>query len=469
MEVVVLRSCLSICGCIGEQLLLAKHNKDECRSLRTLVACIEGFLGKIPAEAVSETGGKVLEALQDILSRAESFLKRIGNTGPLISVMTASIIKREFLLINRDLTNTFQILAAGEKLLEMTEAHAEVPKIMRELRGSTTFFAGKAQLEHRLQELAAAAQQQKSPDEVLNAALLKQLDTVEEITLLSPSELLQELRDLQLAAMYGDSNLSKDKLSLGSQTEEFLIQQLCAALSPKAAQANEPLTPSTGPNIPDAYLCPISKVTMANPVVLAETGQTYEAVNIQRWLESHNTCPVTNKVLKSKLLTPNYSLKTIIHEWAQQHGVKLPRVEEHVALLEQQRPATMLEQQKDVEAALVGSSSSAHVRRNWLRCTRTKWVICLIAAVVALGVGIGVGLHFYFRKNKSVSAGKNIGLQPVRVFWPVLLKISFVLLSRPLLCTALQRASALTATLNTKLLNKKVAWRVLSVIPLASR
>eukprot|EP00879_Flechtneria_rotunda_P032950 GHRR01036450.1.p1 GENE.GHRR01036450.1~~GHRR01036450.1.p1 ORF type:complete len:222 (-),score=45.12 GHRR01036450.1:251-877(-) len=208
---------------------------------------------------------------------------------------------------------------------------------------------------------------------------------------------------------------------------------------------------------------------MANPVVLAETGQTYEAVNIQRWLESHNTCPVTNKVLKSKLLTPNYSLKTIIHEWAQQHGVKLPRVEEHVALLEQQRPATMLEQQKDVEAALVGSSSSAHVRRNWLRCTRTKWVICLIAAVVALGVGIGVGLHFYFRKNKSVSAGKNIGLQPVRVFWPVLLKISFVLLSRPLLCTALQRASALTATLNTKLLNKKVAWRVLSVIPLASR
>lgn len=51
-----------------------------------------------------------------------------------------------------------------------------------------------------------------------------------------------------------------------------------------------------------------------DPVVL-ETGQSYERVQIQKWLKRNKTCPKTGIVLQSKALIPNCSLKTSIQEW----------------------------------------------------------------------------------------------------------------------------------------------------------
>ena len=63
---------------------------------------------------------------------------------------------------------------------------------------------------------------------------------------------------------------------------------------------------------------------MVNPVMLTETGQSYESANIQRWLEVHNTCPVTKKQLTSKQMVPNYALKGSIGQWAERKGLHLP-------------------------------------------------------------------------------------------------------------------------------------------------
>lgn len=60
MEAVVARGCLGICACIADLLVAAKHNKDECQSLRALVMCIEGFVKKIPSKSVSESGSTTL-------------------------------------------------------------------------------------------------------------------------------------------------------------------------------------------------------------------------------------------------------------------------------------------------------------------------------------------------------------------------------------------------------------------------
>jgi hypothetical protein len=55
---------------------------------------------------------------------------------------------------------------------------------------------------------------------------------------------------------------------------------------------------------------------MTDPV-FASDGHTYERHAMENWLINMNkdTSPMTNKKLKSKELTPSYTLKSMIREW----------------------------------------------------------------------------------------------------------------------------------------------------------
>lgn len=65
---------------------------------------------------------------------------------------------------------------------------------------------------------------------------------------------------------------------------------------------------------PTAFICPISQDIMTDPVILIETGATYERREILKWLSNHNTDPLTNEVLKNKTIIPNRALRTAIEE-----------------------------------------------------------------------------------------------------------------------------------------------------------
>lgn len=66
-------------------------------------------------------------------------------------------------------------------------------------------------------------------------------------------------------------------------------------------------------DIPDEFLCPITREVMSDPVIAAD-GYTYERVSIEEWLTSgRKTSPMTNAPLKSTTLTPNRMLKNLIH------------------------------------------------------------------------------------------------------------------------------------------------------------
>ena len=68
-----------------------------------------------------------------------------------------------------------------------------------------------------------------------------------------------------------------------------------------------------------SFFCPICRDTMHDPVSL-ETGQSFERAEIEEWLKDHNTCPLTNVVLKSKKLTPNHTLCALIQEYKEKHS-----------------------------------------------------------------------------------------------------------------------------------------------------
>ncbi|KAL8612934.1 hypothetical protein ACOMHN_001017 [Nucella lapillus] len=61
-------------------------------------------------------------------------------------------------------------------------------------------------------------------------------------------------------------------------------------------------------------LCPITMEIMRDPVIAAD-GYTYDRAAIQQWLESgRDRSPMTNAVLTHKHLTPNHTLKMLIHK-----------------------------------------------------------------------------------------------------------------------------------------------------------
>ncbi|XP_075678127.1 WD repeat, SAM and U-box domain-containing protein 1-like [Dermatophagoides pteronyssinus] len=66
---------------------------------------------------------------------------------------------------------------------------------------------------------------------------------------------------------------------------------------------------------PSEFCCPIIKEIMNDPVV-ASDGHSYERTAIQKWISDGNvTSPLTNEVLDSQILTPNYNLRSLIRKF----------------------------------------------------------------------------------------------------------------------------------------------------------
>ncbi len=67
-------------------------------------------------------------------------------------------------------------------------------------------------------------------------------------------------------------------------------------------------------DVPQHFLCPITREIMLQPVVLQD-GQSYDLEAIMAWLEHHDTSPMTGKRVKHKVLTPNFTLRSLICEF----------------------------------------------------------------------------------------------------------------------------------------------------------
>ena len=86
--------------------------------------------------------------------------------------------------------------------------------------------------------IAAAAKESRCPIRLLHRRLLEQLHEVEDVGALTPDELVDELRYLQLVAMYGTEEEAaeegagplgrpgKKSKGLDDTLQEFLVQQV---------------------------------------------------------------------------------------------------------------------------------------------------------------------------------------------------------------------------------------------------
>lgn len=115
-----------------------------------------------------------------------------------------------------------------------------------------------------------------------------------------------------------EENYLSQILSLLSAMESEVLSEKNSARRLKASDPDK-IRP------PKEYCCPLSLELMADPVILA-SGQTFERVFVERWLEQGNlSCPVTKHVLSHKSLIPNFALRSSIATWCKGNGVPIPQ------------------------------------------------------------------------------------------------------------------------------------------------
>ncbi|XP_046846057.1 WD repeat, SAM and U-box domain-containing protein 1-like [Xenia sp. Carnegie-2017] len=110
-----------------------------------------------------------------------------------------------------------------------------------------------------------------------------------------------------------------DGTELFNITAELLVNDLCIGpvghrnkilRSVKDLKKNE-----LDDNIPDEFLCPITREVMIDPVIAAD-GHSYERKAIESWMLSGKlTSPMTNKPIKHSNLISNTTLKSVISRY----------------------------------------------------------------------------------------------------------------------------------------------------------
>ncbi len=112
-------------------------------------------------------------------------------------------------------------------------------------------------------------------------------------------------------------------------TQRPAFSGLAAAAPPTPPTAATALPPTSKPlvipaaveadvTVPAQFKCPITMGVMSDPVCAAD-GHTYERRAIEEWLSKKATSPMTGGPLTTKAVVPNFTLRSMIGEWIEQH------------------------------------------------------------------------------------------------------------------------------------------------------
>lgn len=118
----------------------------------------------------------------------------------------------------------------------------------------------------------------------------------------------------------------------------------------------------------DAFVCPLTKQVMRDPVTL-ENGQTFEREAIEKWFKECKgsgrkpVCPLTLKELRSTELNPSIALRNTIEEWtARNEAAQLDLASRSLSLDSSEND--VLQALKYIQHMCQKSRSNKHVVRN---------------------------------------------------------------------------------------------------------
>tara|TARA_B100001778_G_scaffold304368_1_gene282275 strand:- start:921 stop:2288 length:1368 start_codon:yes stop_codon:yes gene_type:complete len=103
-----------------------------------------------------------------------------------------------------------------------------------------------------------------------------------------------------------------------SLAQAMLAQAMDEAYScDEDEQPEQPTPPAAATaELPAELFCPLTHELMVDPVLLVESGQTYERAPLVRWLETHDTDPMTGTHLTNRDITENILVRSMCRRYA---------------------------------------------------------------------------------------------------------------------------------------------------------
>ncbi|CAD7696990.1 unnamed protein product [Ostreobium quekettii] len=289
-----------------------RQNKKKCQQLIDHVRLLEAILRQLEGSPTLDTTTPVAGAfsrLQLALKDADTLIARAGSMGKVSSFINAMDTKQEFVNVSSALSMSIQ----GLMLAQSSSGQNDIMEIRRSIS--------------------------KLAQDVVATEYPLELDSRQERLYVNMRQILDQMHNGTTAfsdgrtAMYRlleDAVGKEDLQAEQQQTFEYIAAELKMASTKKGvmedfylrqiqAAIDEGMPRESQYSSRKAYLCPITLQVMKTPVMIIETGVTYEKTSIENWFaRGFRTCPVTGKNLASTQLVVNRGLQDAIEGWMRQ-------------------------------------------------------------------------------------------------------------------------------------------------------
>eukprot|EP00803_Ostreobium_quekettii_P011725 evm.model.scf_26.16 EVM.evm.TU.scf_26.16 scf_26:134044-140940(-) len=306
-----LQAALGFVQAIHYSAKAATVNRECCCGLSRLIGKIRPLLEEVEFESKDDATGMrdvALESIATALEKAHVAVVRFSTMGHLQAILETEAMMSQFQVVCFELDASLSALHDAH-----TTAPPEWKEDMKRISGQllSVSFESCSENSNTLRQLRQEVVRMNGVSTVSKAVHSQICNLLWRCQLPDKLDMVVELQGLR-------RELSRAKAEKNC-AEEFLLQQVIKALQSSAAV---PYTPSARlPQPPVEYCCPISHQVMRDPVVLVETGQTYDRKCIEEWFVRGNvTCPVTGQRVNSVQLTPNFALKSLASTWVEVHG-----------------------------------------------------------------------------------------------------------------------------------------------------
>ncbi|MCO5600255.1 hypothetical protein L7F22_054365 [Adiantum nelumboides] len=317
----------SLLGIANEITLLTgfhQSHKPECVTLVRRIKLMQPLfeeLKEAPLD-VFNPAAEVFQTLERLLQSAKTLLQSCIHGSKIYLVLEHESVTKEFKAVSAEMDEALKVMPWSN--LDISE---DVREQVDFVRGQFSRAKGRTDLQDcdLYKELILAMTQEEETD--FDTALLCRL--VDRLQLRTPTQLDAEAHAVQELIRKYSPNADKSFQQMLDLLMKLRGVSAVGARERAMSVCEELVSCPDNEStcevaIPDDYLCPISLELMKDPVIVA-TGQTYERVNIQKWLEDNRTCPKTLQVLPHTTLTPNFVLRSVINQWCEANGLEIAK------------------------------------------------------------------------------------------------------------------------------------------------
>lgn len=224
------------------------------------------------------------------------------------------------------MSKIFSVLHSEPLMMKIQSSSLEICHILYRLLQSSPSSSSMSAVQHCTQEIHCL-KQERITEHITKAMRGLQDDTIhcsdhlvkiiESLSLTSNQELLKESLAVEMERIRAQKNQNK-----GDSDQMNHIVDLISCIRDCMLKI-ERFEATSGVPIPPYFRCPLSLELMIDPVIVA-SGQTYERVFIQKWLDQGlNICPKTRQTLTHTNLIPNYTVKAMIENWCEENNLRL--------------------------------------------------------------------------------------------------------------------------------------------------